>query len=252
MIDRIEINHVGDEAEIQIIFDTRIQYLREASLGNGEVHIYFNLLEPDPSANSLVSEAKNSPPSDIAPHFTLSYPELDSALDITFDKQVEYRVRPGKDGRSISIFTPVIMPKSEPPPAIPPLTLRTPEEIELEAKQLIDSARDALVHDQIGTSIETLNQLLKLPPNQQSQPAQELIGEAREKNGEFAKARVEYELYLKLYPDATDAVQVKERLAHLPSEANKPILRAAQKKIIEEKMIVYGSFSQNYYKGHVA
>ena len=249
VIDRIEINHVGDEAEIQIIFDTRIQYLREASLGNGEVHIYFNLLEPDPSANSLVSEAKNSPPSDIAPHFTLSYPELDSALDIKFDKQVEYRVRPGKDGRSISIFTPVIMPKSEPPPAIPPLTLRTPEEIELEAKQLIDSARDALVHDQIGTSIETLNQLLKLPPNQQSQPAQELIGEAREKNGEFAKARVEYELYLKLYPDATDAVQVKERLAHLPSEANKPILRAAQKKIIEEKMIVYGSFSQNYYRG---
>lgn len=248
VIERIEINPAGDEAEIQILFDTRIQYLRETSLDNGEVHIYFNLLEPDPSANSPVSEAVVSPPSDIAPPFTVSYPELDSALDIKFDKQVDYRIRPGKDGRSISIFIPVLRPQSEPLPAPPPQALRTPEEIELEAKRLINSARDALVHSQIVLSIETLNQLLNLPPNGQSQPAQELIGEAREKNGEFAKARVEYELYLKLYPDAADAAQVKKRLAQLPAEGAK-LPRSTQKKIIEEKMMVYGSVTQNYYKG---
>jgi hypothetical protein len=249
VIERIEITPAGEEAEIQIIFDTRIQYLREASPGNGEVHIYFNLLEPDPSANSPVSEALVSPPSDIAPPFTVSYPELDSALDIKFVQQVEYRVRPGKDGRSISIYIPAHKPKSESLSVVPPQAQRTPEEIELEAKQLFDSARDALAHDQIVTSIENFNRLLNLPPNQQSQPAQELIGEAREKNGEFAKARVEYELYLKLYPDAADAPHVKERLAGLPSEAGKPAVRETQKKIAEEKLMVYGSFSQNYYNG---
>lgn len=243
---------MGDEAEIQIKFDVRIQFLREASLEGGEIHIYINLLEADPEGIRQVPEAMDSPPMDIAPHFSVTYPDLDSSLTIKFAKAVSYRIRPGQDGRSISIFIPVILPKGEPSAAIPPPILRTPEEIELEAKQLIDSARDALGHDQIGMSIEALNRLLNLPPNQQSQSAQGMIGEAREKNGEFAKARVEYELYLKLYPDAGDAKQVKGRLARLPAEETKlaqAVPRAAEKKIIEEKLTVYGSFSQYYYTG---
>ena len=53
----------------------------------------------------------------------------------------------------------------------------------------MDAARAAIAREQAVTAIETLNQLLNLPPNQQSQAAQELIGEAREKNGEYDKAR---------------------------------------------------------------
>ena len=71
VIERIEINHAGDDAEIQIQFDVRIQYLREASLKNGEVHVYINLLEADPDRTVQVPEAMDSPPSDIAPHFTV-------------------------------------------------------------------------------------------------------------------------------------------------------------------------------------
>jgi predicted TPR repeat methyltransferase len=62
---------------------------------------------------------------------------------------------------------------------------------------LLENAREALSHDQVVTAIEALNRLLNLPPNSQSQAAQKMIGEAREKNGEFDKARVEYEIYLK-------------------------------------------------------
>ncbi|MCR4305007.1 MAG: hypothetical protein NUV63_12435 [Gallionella sp.] len=237
-IDRIEINQAGDEAEIQVIFDVRIQYLREASLKNGEVHIFLNLLEADPEGARLVPEARDSPPSDIAPHFTIAYPDLDSSLTIKFDKAVNYRVRPGKDGRSISIFIPVIKPEG------------VSQQVEGEAEQLMDSARDALGRGQLDTAIETLNRLLNLPPNQQTMAAQELIGEAREKNGEFAKARVEYELYLKLYPDAAGAQRVKDRLAQLPAEARaKAAPRAAEKKGAGEKMMVFGSLSQNYYNG---
>lgn len=250
-IDRIEINRVGDEAEIQIQFDVKIQYLREASLSNNEIHIFIKLLEADPERTRLVPEKKESPPSDIAPHFTASFPELDSSLAIIFDEKVAYRVQPGKDGRSVSIFTPVIKPKAEHQveAAAPMVAARTPEEVEQEAKQLMDSARDALKQGQVVTAIEGLNRLLNLPPNQQSQSAQELIGEAREKNGEFDKARVEYELYLKLYPDAPDAAKVKGRLAQLPQAGAKPAPRAAQKKPIDEKMMVYGGISQDYYKG---
>ena len=248
IIERIEVVPAGDEAEIQIIFDTRIQYLRKASLGDGEVHIYFNLLEPDPSATQPVSEAKESPPSDISPHFTVSYPELDSALDIKFDRQIKYRVRPGNDGRSISVFVPALKPISEPVTGLAPSALRTPEEIDLEARQLIDSARNAMLQGKAEAAIETLNRLLNLPPNPQSQTAQELIGEAREKNGEYAKAKVEYELYLQLYPDASDAKLVQQRLANLPAEAVSPAF-TPRKKAVEEGMLIYGGFSQNYYRG---
>lgn len=245
-IDRIEISQAGEEAEIHIIFDVRIQYLREASLDKGEVHVFINLLEPDPERTRLVPESKESPPSDIAPHFSVAYPALDSSLTIKFDKAVSYRVTLGKNGRSISIFIPVI--KTEIPAFLPFSAAHTPEEVEREAKQLIDSANDSLGHGQLETAIETLNRLLNLPPNQQSQVAQKLVGEAREKSGEYAKARVEYELYLKLYPDAADTKQVKDRLAQLPEEA-KAAPGAAQKKFVEEKMTVFGSFSQNYYTG---
>jgi len=249
VIERIEINHAGDEAEIQILFDVRIQYLREASLNNGEVHVFINLLEADPDRTIQVPEAMDSPPSDFSPHFRVAYPGLDSSLTIKFDKQVSYRVRAGNDGRSISIFTPVVDVRNEPLPGTAG-AVNTPEEVEREAKRLMDAARTAIGQDQVATAVETLNQLLNLPPNQQSRAAQKLIGEAREKNGEYAKARVEYELYLKLYPDAGDLKQVKDKLARLPAEPYaKPAPQAARKRSVDEKMMVFGSVSQNYYAG---
>lgn len=249
VIDRIDVNHVGDEAEIHIQFDVRIQYLREASLKNGEIHVFMQLLEADPDGTSLLPEAKDSPPTDITPHFSVAYPGLDSSLTIKFDKEVSYRVRPGSDGRSISIFTPALKPKIE-PQSEAALAGITPEEVELKAKQLFDGARGALKQGQASVAVETLNQLLNLPPNQQSQAAQELIGEAREKNGEYAKARVEYELYLKLYPDAPDVKQVKARLANLPAEDYAKVMpQAVRKRAVDERMMAFGSFSQSYYSG---
>ena len=249
VIDRIDINRVGDEAEIHIQFDVRIQYLREASLKNGEIHVFIQLLEADPDSTSLLPEAKDSPPTDITPHFSVAYPGLDSSLTIKFDNEVSYRVRPGNDGRSISIFTPALKPKIEPQSEAAPAVI-TPEAVEQKAKQLFDSARGALKQGQASVAVETLNQLLNLPPNQQSQAAQELIGEAREKNGEYAKARVEYELYLKLYPDAPDVKQVKARLANLPAEAYAKVMpQAVRKQAVDQRMMAYGSFSQSYYSG---
>jgi hypothetical protein len=249
VIDRIEINRVGDEAEIHIQFDVRIQYLREASLKNGEIHVFIQLLEVDPDSASLLPEAKDSPPTDITPHFSVTYPGLDSSLTIKFDNEVSYRIRPGSDGRSINIFTTALKPKIEPQTEAAP-ALMTPEAVEQKAKQLMDSARGALKQGQASVAVETLNQLLNLPPNQQSQAAQELIGEAREKNGEYAKARVEYELYLKLYPDAPDVKQVKAKLANLPAEAYaKAVPQAVRKQPGDERMMAFGSFSQSYYSG---
>jgi tetratricopeptide (TPR) repeat protein len=275
IIDHIEVRQAGDEAEIRIMLVTQIQYLRQASLKNGDIRIYFNLLGIDALDSRLVPETRKSAPSDIAPQFTITYPELDSSLSISFGKPVDYHIRIGT--RSISIFTPALKPKDvqESKPAAPvvavvplvvpdanlpsvsgsttPLQAPPPvKAIELEAQQLIGSANYALQNDRPDIAIERLNKLLNLPPNKQSQTAQELIGEAREKNGEYDKARVEYQLYLDLYPAAKDAAQVKQRMAKLPAVNNvrpAPAAVTAKPNLVEESMVVSGGLSQYYYHG---
>ncbi len=338
VIDSIEINQTGDEAEIQIQFITRIQFVRQAPLKNGDIRLYFDLKDLDALDSRLIPETKKSPRSDLVPPFTITYPELDGSLTVRFGKAKmwNYKVRPGNDGRSLIIITPVIKPKGEPSPkppaavsvtappvvsppvarppvaasaataasappappvitppvsapqisvppakvppasaqeektALPPVAAeavptpdvagapqvkpRTPEENEKEATRLIGSSHSALLNDRIEMAIGSLNRLLELPPNKQSQLAQKLIGEAREKNGEYAKARVEYETYLKLYPNATDMKEVKDRLLGLSAlETAKPVkvvtTRTPKKFVADEKMAVFGSFAQYYYKG---
>ncbi len=349
VIDSIEINQIGDEAEIQIQFISRIQFLRQTPLKNGDIRLYFNLRDVDALDPRLIPETKKSPQSDMVPPFTITYPELDGSLALRFGKvkMWNYKVRPGNDGRSLSIITPVIKTKGEPspkppaavivtappvisppaavpsvavpavsappvappvrvpkvsaPPVAPPVSVpaisaplvalpvsvppvsapgekaplssvateavrtpevagappvkpRTPEENEQEAMRLIGSSQNALLNDRTEMAIGSLNRLLELPPNKQSQTAQKLIGEAREKNGEYAKARVEYETYLKLYPNATDVKEVKDRLSGLSAlETAKPVkvvtTRTPKKFVADENMTVFGSFAQYYYKG---
>lgn len=294
VIDRIDVNQIGDQAEIQLHFITRIQYKRQAALKNGDIRIYLTLLDIKSDDSRLQWEKKDSPPSDIVPPFTVTYPELDSSLTLSFGKIIKARVQAGKGGQTISIFTKalkvkkadpdkatVVAPTVAAPPILPaaiaalpsaaaPLPdlksgstgvsdlqaeaqQATPAQIEQQAQQLFVTASDALQSNQIDTSIEALNKVLNLPPNVLTQAAQELMGEAREKNGEFAKARAEYELYLKLYPKAADLKQVQARIANLPKDdAPKQVVVVptdAAQKAEEEKLQLTGGISQNYYKG---
>jgi len=260
VIDEIEVNQVGDEAEIQLHFITQLRYVRNQVLNNGDIRIYVTLLNIDPKDSRLKWEKYNSPPSDIVFPFTVTYPELDTSLTLSFGKKVKYRVSAGHDGRSISIFTPSLkpLPKTKdviPELAVPTGRVLTAQEVELEAQKLFTAASDAVQTNQVDASIEILNRLLNLPPNGLSQAAQKLMGEAREKNGEYTKARAEYELYLKLYPRAEDASQVKLLLAKLPKEdavkKAKEASAAPVQKPTEEKLRVTGGISQNYYRGAI-
>ncbi len=125
------------------------------------------------------------------------------------------------------------------------------EELEKHAAELLAKGRAALDRGENAPAIEILNRLLVLPPNRSSQQAQELVGLARERNGELAKAKAEYELYLKLFPEGEGAKRVKERLAAL---AQLPDLAAAERARgpAEEKAGEFsasGSLSQYYYRG---
>jgi len=123
-------------------------------------------------------------------------------------------------------------------------------EVEEQAVSLMKKAKAALDSGNHEQAVNLFNQLLYLPPNTQSQEGQELIGLARERNGELGKAKTEYELYLKLFPEGDGADRTKQRLAALsalPQAAPGTARRAAAATRVIKT--VNGSLSQYYFGG---
>lgn len=146
-----------------------------------------------------------------------------------------------------------VPPKTEaatPVPAeLPPAPAQAPADVEALAKGFMDDARRAMAAKDGPTAVNRLNRVLGLPSNSQTEPAQALIGEARELNGEIAKARAEYELYLRLFPKGAAAARVRERLAALPKESAVPLARPLPKEAGPAEWTVFGSVSAYYYTG---
>lgn len=210
---------------------------------------------------------------------------------VKFRKVLNYKVKRGNDNRSIIVMVPLlgqpqtaqakvqpaaenVTPKQEIPPKAPTavepvvqaeaaIKVQEPQEVvsagvtqepKMSPADLMVAGRAALGAGDALTATQLLNQLLNLPPNAQSQEAQELIGMAREKAGEAAKARAEYQLYLKLYPDGDGAARVRQRLAAL--EAVKEPPKKAEQEAKTKKAFkqvsqdtITGSVSQYYYGG---
>jgi len=122
-----------------------------------------------------------------------------------------------------------------------------------QAAEMLAAAEAALGQKQFRQAETLLDKALLLPPNASSQRAQELIGQAWEGLGEPAKARAEYQLYLKLYPQGEGARRVAQSLAALgapgsgatPSTAASPAQTAAAGTGLKYT----GSLSQFYYGG---
>jgi hypothetical protein len=133
--------------------------------------------------------------------------------------------------------------RSDPAQAQAPLP-----EVEDQAAALMPKARAALDAGDYELAVNSFNRILLLPPNAHSQEAQELIGVARARSGEPAKARAEYELYLKLFPEGPGADRVRQQLARL----EQPEKSAARMKPRRDQPViksVSGSFSQFYFGG---
>ncbi len=83
-------------------------------------------------------------------------------------------------------------------------------------------ARQALIAGDASRAIRLLTRLLSQPPHERSAEAQELLGLARERNGQLAQAQAEYETYLATYPDSEGADRVRQRLAGVMTAQAQP------------------------------
>jgi tetratricopeptide (TPR) repeat protein len=81
-----------------------------------------------------------------------------------------------------------------------------------ETSASVEQARQALIDKDYDTAIGLLSRELENPNTQFRLEAQELLGIARERKGQFALAKADYEHYLELNPRGEDADRVKQRL----------------------------------------
>ncbi len=80
---------------------------------------------------------------------------------------------------------------------------------------LMEEARKTMVAGDTSRAIQIYTKILQMPENSRQPEAQEYLALAREKNGQMAHAKAEYQRYLSMYPDDDGAPRVAQRLAAL-------------------------------------
>lgn len=130
-----------------------------------------------------------------------------------------------------------------------PMSAAQPAEIEAKGTELLAQARAAFSADP-NVAFLALAQLLDLPSNGASRAGQALIGDLRAAVGDRQRARTEYELYLKLYPDGPEAEAVRRKLADLPAaEAPRSARGERRRAPVTPTTTVIGSVAQYYFGG---
>jgi tetratricopeptide (TPR) repeat protein len=104
-------------------------------------------------------------------------------------------------------------------PASVPIDPALPAE---QRASILKDARADLEKHQYPQAIDLLNRLLRQPEYPGRADAQELLGLARERAGQLAQAKAEYDAYLSRYPEGPGADRVRARLQALASASLAP------------------------------
>jgi len=121
--------------------------------------------------------------------------------------------------------------------------------------KMMKLTRRTMTAGEYAKAIRMLEAILEEPENAYTKEARELLGLARERNGQIAHAKAEYRAYLNRYPEGEDAERVKQRLLGLETATLKPHepLRAEPGKPEKPKVEweTFGSLAQNYRRDSV-
>ncbi|MDJ0916834.1 MAG: SPOR domain-containing protein [Woeseiaceae bacterium] len=81
--------------------------------------------------------------------------------------------------------------------------------------ELMATARKSMIAHELSQAVQIYTKVLRVRGHDRYEEAQEYLALAREKNGQKAHAKAEYERYLALYPDSESAPRIRQRLATL-------------------------------------
>jgi tetratricopeptide (TPR) repeat protein len=134
-------------------------------------------------------------------------------------------------------------------PAVQPQVETNVADADGQGAALLAKAQTAFNERRYQDTIDATNQALMLPPNPATPAAQELIGQAWEALNNPDKARAEYQLYLKLYPQGEASQRIAQRLAVIGASTRVAKSDGTGLKADKKRMSATGSVSQYYYGG---
>jgi len=232
-IDDVQLLAQGDDMVARVTFNATVRFLQQSPTTPATLYqIGWELVAADEAVvNQSTDESRRIAAQGSVPEITLTYAvakgKRAKTLTLELGAAAAVSTRQGPSSRSIDIVfaglagaapaAPAGATATAPPPAGAASAVVASPEIEAQAAPLLERARAALAARQNEDAVTALNQLLLLPPNSSSQQAQELVGVVWERLGNTDRARTEYELYLRLYPQGAD--RVRQRLATLTGEA---------------------------------
>jgi hypothetical protein len=270
-IDDVELRQEDANAVLQVRFVTPVLYSKSISARASDlVQAFYTVLPTRDQINDVISERRLAAAGDI-PSIVVTDEGDNSTMQanssrklvIRFAAPVRFRVRAGRDNRSIEFVLDGLGASAKLiATGAPALTLATKlnlpagtqdmstvpaaPEVEASAKELLTAAQSAFDGGNYGLATETLNQLLNLPPNGSSRRAQELAGLSRLNAGDPVRAGSEFDLFLKLYPIGADSDRVRQLAASVTSvQASTEKPKAAA----EATSTTSGSVSMFYYGG---
>ena len=222
VLEAIEMRETGKGIEVVVRFMTPVRYLRHAPATSGntlQIQIDPIALARGEAPLLASHEVMAAPPDSPVPLIEVSYeggrPD-GRFLVLRFSRTVHFEVRQGGDFRSMVIS---VRERSGRGTAGP---LGDDDPL-LRSDQLMATGRAALTAGDLDQAIRVFTKVMTLPEHENSREAKELLGVARERNGQLAHAKAEYEEYLKWYPGGEGGQRVRQRLdAMLTASAQPP------------------------------
>jgi len=119
------------------------------------------------------------------------------------------------------------------------------------AAELVEEARNALLAQDYDRGIQIYTRLLEDPAYGGRREARELLGVARQRNGQLAHAKAEYQAYLAEFPDGPEAQRVRQRLAGLATAADPPTQTLRADRMEEPRGWDFSGGVSQYYRQDV-
>ncbi|MCB9720913.1 MAG: tetratricopeptide repeat protein [Candidatus Omnitrophica bacterium] len=183
-------------------------------------------------------------------------PETPS-ITITFTEEVAFTIKSSVDLRSLIVDIQTFgVPEPIPVTVEEAIEDVIPEDEGLAA--MMQEAKKEMTDQNYSRAVQMYTKILRDAEGPVRQQAQEFLGLARERNGQLAHAKREYEMYLENYPQGPDADRVRQRLTGLvtatkapkaPLTSTKaPRVLGLEKKLDKWDTRFYGSYSLFYFR----
>jgi hypothetical protein len=253
VLEQVEVMPQGNGARVAVRFGCPLRYSSHfPSTGVTELRISLVPL-PGCLPTDVVDSALRAPGGNAAGLGDVRLEPVGTALvlTLTFSSPVDVSVRPSPDFRGLEVavigeamVSRAIAQTRKIAPVPLPATRILPSAEILEGQWI--EAKAAFDAGDNPTAVRLLTRLVEYPEHPRRAEAQELLGLTRERGGQLAHAKAEYEEYLRRYPEGAAVARVSQRLAALTTLDSRPKVAAVSQREGGMKWSSFGGWAQEY------